>query len=296
MTTPETRAATPDADSGPLAVICGGGTLPFAVASAAAARGRRVVLFPLRGWADPARTAAFPHHWISLGQFGRFLRLARKEGCRDLVWIGSLVRPAISQLRFDLITMRLLPELIKAFRGGDNHLLTSLGRIFEAHGFRLLGAQDVVHDLLLPEGPLTGARPSGRDRADIEQALAIIQAAGPFDVGQAAVVANKHCLAIEGAEGTDQLLERIVAMRASGRVRTPRGVGVLVKAPKPGQDRRFDLPAIGPQTVEGVVRAGLAGIAVAADSTIAAEVEQLAGLAERNGIFVVGIRPDGAFD
>ena len=189
-----------------------------------------------------------------------------------------------------------MPRLIKAFRGGDNHLLSSLGRIFEEHGFRLLGAQDVVQDLLLPEGILTGVRPNARDRADIVRALAIIDAAGPFDIGQAAVVAEQHCLAVEGAEGTDQLLERIAAMRASGRVRAPSGIGVLVKAPKPGQDRRFDLPTIGPQTVEGAVRAGLAGIAVAAGSTIAAEIERLTALADRNGMFVVGIRSDGTFD
>jgi DUF1009 family protein len=255
-----------------------------------------VVLFALRGWADPARVVEFPHHWIALGQFGRFIRLARSEGCRDLVWIGSLVRPAITQIRFDVTTLRLLPRLIGAFRGGDNHLLSSLGRIFEEHGFRLLGAHEVAQDLLLPAGVMTLVQPSDRDRADIVRALAIIDATGAFDIGQAAVVANQHCLAIEGAEGTDQLLERIALMRTSGRVQLAPGVGVLVKAPKPGQDHRFDLPTIGPQTVEGVARAGLAGIAVTAGSTIVAEVERMTALADRSGIFVVGIRGDGTFD
>src|ERR1700683_3120633 len=105
--------------------------------------------------------------------------------------------------------------------------------------------------------------------------MKMIAVLGPFDVGQAAIVANNHVLAVEAAEGTDNVLARIAELRRQGRVTTPPGVGVLVKAPKPGQDRRFDLPAIGPQTVENVGRAGLAGLAVAAGSAIVAEPAQV---------------------
>jgi hypothetical protein len=108
-------------------------------------------------------------------------------------------------------------------------------------------------------------------------------------VGQAVVVAGKHVLAVEAAEGTDQMLARVAEMRANGRVRSAAGSGVLVKAPKPGQDRRFDLPSIGPRTVEGVARAGLAGIAVVAGSTIIAEPAMLAQAADRTNIFVIGM-------
>jgi len=296
MTTLDANASALKTDGGPLAVLCGGGSLPYAVAAAAAARGRRVVLFALRGWADPARVVEFPHHWIALGQFGRFMRLAGSEGCRDLVWIGSLVRPAITQIRFDLTTLALLPRLVGAFRGGDDHLLSSLGRIFEEHGFRLLGAHDVAPQLLVPAGAVARVRPNDTQRADIVRGLAILDATGRFDIGQAVVVADQRCLAVEGAEGTDGLLARVADMRQSGRIRTASGVGVLVKAPKPGQDRRFDLPTIGPQTVEGVARAGLAGIAVIAGSAIIAETERLIALADRSGIFVVGVRGDGTFE
>jgi DUF1009 family protein len=109
-------------------------------------------------------------------------------------------------------------------------------------------------------------------------------------------VADQHCLAVEGAEGTDGLLARIAEMRKSGRIRAGPGTGVLVKAPKPQQDRRFDLPVIGPQTVEGAARAGLAGIAVVAGSAMVAEADRLAALADRTGLFVVGVRNDGTFD
>ncbi|MPZ58498.1 MAG: DUF1009 domain-containing protein [Rhizobiales bacterium] len=285
-----------DPSDRPLAVVCGGGSLPYAVAAAASARGRRVVLFALRGWADAARVSSYSHHWIAIGQLGRFRRLAQREGCRDVVCIGSLVRPSLSQLRLDLEALKLLPRVFAAFRGGDDHLLSAVGRILGEHGFRLLGAHEVAPEILVPEGVLGRVRPGARDRADIARGLTILDAIGRFDIGQAAVIANNHCIAVEGAEGTDQMLDRVAVMRQSGRIRTASGAGVLVKAPKPGQDRRFDLPSIGPVTVAGTTAAGLAGIAVVAGSTVAAEIERLIAEADRGGIFVVGVREDGAFD
>jgi DUF1009 family protein len=119
--------------------------------------------------------------------------------------------------------------------------------------------------------------------------LDYLHATGTFDVGQAVVVAGKHVLAVEAAEGTDQMLTRVGELRASGRVRSPSGRGVLVKAPKRIQDRRFDLPSIGPRTVDGVVRAGLAGIAVVAGETVVAEPARLVEAADGAKIFVVGV-------
>ena len=125
----------------PVAVVCGGGSLPATVADALIAQGRGVVMFPLYGWADPAEVARFRHHWIHIGQLGRFSRLAHGEGCRDLVMIGTLVRPTVRQLRLDFETLRVMPRIIRAYRGGDDHLLSGVGRILEDYGFRLVGAQ-----------------------------------------------------------------------------------------------------------------------------------------------------------
>src|SRR5262249_47204618 len=186
------------------------------------------------------------------------------EGCRDLVFIGTLVRPSLTRLRFDWFTLRALPRVLRAFRGGDDHLLSGIARIFEDHGFRLVGAHEVAPEILIPEGTLGRREPDARDHADMTRALALLAAIGPYDVGQAVVIADGHVLAIEGAEGTDGLLDRVADMRASGRIRSPLRRGVLVKAPKPAQDRRFDLPTIGPATVEGAARAGLAGLVVTA--------------------------------
>ena len=271
-----------------VAIVCGGGGFPLAVANAVERGGRRVVLFPLRGWADPSLIERFPHHWLSLGQLAGCLRRARREGCRDIVFIGNLVRPSIRQLRFDLTTLRLLPRIVRLFRGGDNHLLSGVAQIVEEFGLRLVGAHEVAPEILVPEGTLGRYEPSARDREDIVRGLSLIAAIGPFDLGQAAIVAHNRVLAIEAAEGTDQMLMRVTAMRAERRVSLPAKIGVLVKAPKPQQDRRFDLPSIGTRTVELAAEAGLAGIAVEAAGAITIDLQQLVQAADSHGLFVVG--------
>lgn len=285
------RSSTPAIDAptgGPLGLICGAGTVPFAVADAVRRRGRPVVLFALRGWADAAAVRAYPHHWIALGQFGRFCRLARSERCRDLVLVGGLVRPSLLQLRLDWGTLRQMPLIIRSFRGGDDHLLSGMGRMFEGAGFRMVGAHEAAPEITAPMGALGHLRPAAAVVDDIGRGFALLAAMSAFDVGQAAVIAGRRVLAVEAAEGTDDMLDRVAAMRESGRIALPAGAGVLVKAPKRRQDRRFDLPSIGPDTIARAAHAGLAGIAVIAGATIVAEPQRLIEAADRAGLFVVG--------
>lgn len=276
-----------------IAIICGGGSLPGAVAEAVARRGRRPVLLAIKGWADPQMVKRHPHHWIALGQAGRLFRLARAEHCREAIFIGTLLRPALRQIRLDWQTILMMPRIVRAFAGGDDRLLSGIARLAEEGGLQIVGLKEVAPEILVPEGVLGRHQPSARDLADIARALELIAVLGPFDVGQAAVVAGNHVLAVEAAEGTDNLLARIADLRAKGRVTTARGSGVLVKAPKPGQDRRFDLPAIGPQTVASVAAAGLAGIAVAAGDTMIADAPDVIAAADRAKIFVVGVSTVG---
>ncbi len=278
----------------PLAIICGGGSFPAAVADAVVRGGRRPVMFGIKGWADAAVIERYAHHWISLGQAGRFFRLARAENCREVLFIGTVLRPPLSALRLDWQTIKLMPRVVRFFRGGDDTLLSGVAGVAESGGFRVVGVKDVAPDLFVPEGVLGRHAPSERDRTDIARALSLIAALGPFDVGQAAVVADNHVLAVEAAEGTDNMLMRLAELRKLGRVTSRPGTGVLVKAPKPGQDRRFDLPSIGPRTIENIARAGLAGLAVTAGSTIVAEADQAIAAADRTGIFLVGVREDVA--
>ena len=276
----------------PIGIICGGGSIPLAVARAVRARGREVVLFPLHGFADKA-VERFPHHWVHLGAVGRLLSAMRKAGCKEIVLIGSLVRPRPWHVRFDLTTFFVLAKLAPHFRGGDDRLLKAVAALFEERGFRLVGAHEVAPEILMPAGVAGKVEPGKAEREDVTLGLDLLRTIGPFDVGQAAAVANRHVIAVEAAEGTAGMLARIAELRRSGRLKLPARAGVLVKAPKPGQDRRVDLPAIGPDTVAQARAAGLAGIAVEAGGTIVADTAALVRAADKAGLFVIGVRPSG---
>jgi UDP-2,3-diacylglucosamine hydrolase len=275
--------------SSPVGLIAAGGVMPFAVADSLTARGVDPVLFALKGACDPVGVARFRHHWISVGQIGRAVKLFRAENCRDLVFIGTLVRPALSEIRLDWGTLRVIGRVWAAFRGGDDHLLSGIGRILEQDGFRMVGIKDVAPDLLMPEGCLTRAAPDESAAADIARGRDVLRALSPFDIGQAAVVIDGHVVGVEDIEGTDGLLARVAQLRREGRIRARAARGVLVKAPKSGQDLRFDLPTMGPRTIEGAAAAGLAGIAIVAGNTIIAEPQTMIEAADAAGLFVTGL-------
>jgi DUF1009 family protein len=275
--------------SSPVGLIAAGGVMPFAVADSLIARGLTPVLFALKGACDPVAVERFRHHWISVGQIGRAMKLFRSENCRDLVFIGTLVRPALSEIRLDWGTLRVVGPMLAAFRGGDDHLLSGIGRIFEKDGFRMVGIRDVAPDVLMPEGCLTRALPDDIAAADIAKGRDVLRALSPFDIGQAAIVIDGHVVAVEDIEGTDGLLARVARLRSEGRIRAKAARGVLVKAPKSGQDLRFDLPTVGPRTVEGAVKAGLAGIAIVAGNTIVVEPQGMIEAADAAGLFLTGL-------
>src|SRR3989440_11835176 len=183
--------------SSPVGLIAAGGVMPFAVADSLIARGVNPVLFALKGSCDPVAVQRFRHHWISLGQVGRAVRLFRAENCRELVFIGTLVRPALSEIRLDWGTLRVIGRLWAAFRGGDDHLLSGIGRVLEQDGFRMVGIKDVAPDLLMPEGAITRAAPDASAAADIARGREVLGALGPFDIGQAAIVIDGHVVAVE---------------------------------------------------------------------------------------------------
>ncbi len=270
----------------PVGIVAGAGTLPFAVAEQLAARGLGTVMLALKGACDPVAVARYRHHWVSVGQVGKMLNLFRSEGCRDILFVGAVARPSLSEVRIDWGTLRLVAA---AYRGGDNHLLSGVGRIFEQDGFRMIGVQDAAPDLLMPSGCITRAMPDGATVADIARGQDVLAALGPFDIGQAVIVIDGHVVAVEDIEGTDGLLSRVARLREQGRIRAKAGRGVLVKAPKQGQDLRYDLPAVGSRTVEGAALAGLAGIAVAAGHALVADAQAMIEAADKAGLFVTGL-------
>jgi DUF1009 family protein len=275
--------------SSPIGLIAAGGVMPFAVAESLIARGLDPVLFALKGACDPVRVERFRHHWISVGQVGRAVKLFRSENCRDLVFIGTLVRPALSEIRLDWGTLRVIGRVWAAFRGGDDHLLSGIGRILEQDGFRMVGIRDVAPELLMPEGCITRSVPDQSAAADIARGRDVLRALSSFDIGQAVIVIDGHVVGVEDIEGTDGLLARVAHLRTEGRIRAKAARGVLVKAPKSTQDLRFDLPTIGPRTIEGAGKARLAGVAIVAGNTIVVEPQTMIEAADAAGLFVTGL-------
>lgn len=207
-------------------------------------------------------------------------------GVDRLVFAGRIHRPRLEPQFFDPGTARLVPRVMTAMGRGDDGLLREILAIFEEGGFRVLGAEALVPALVPGDGVLTQAQPSAADRKDAERAAAIVAALGALDVGQGAVVAQGQCLAAEALPGTDAMLDFVAA---TGRRADPKGArGVLFKAPKPGQDRRVDLPALGPATVEKAAAAGLAGIAFEAGGVLMVDRGTLVAEADRLGLFLWG--------
>ncbi len=268
-----------------LGVIACGGAMPITVCEAAAAQGRRVHVVGFSGLADP-RIEAFSHDWVRIGQLGGLLAALKNAGCVDLVIIGTMRRPNIWKSGLDLGFFRHLPTIISMTRtGGDDSLLSRIVRFFEGQGFHVRGAHEIAPSLVAPSGPLGGVSPEEGAREDTARGLELLAALAPFDVGQSAVVARGHVLAVEAAEGTDAMLRRCAELRQWGGRK--RG-GVLVKAPKLGQEMRVDMPVIGPRTVELAAAAGLAGIAVASGKVMIVEQAEMIALADRHGLFVIG--------
>jgi UDP-2,3-diacylglucosamine hydrolase len=271
--------------AGRIGIVAGAGLLPAAIADAARAAGGDPFVLGLAGNADPS-IERFPHAYVHIGQTGRMLSTLRREGCKRLVFIGGLRRPNLFRIRIDTGFLRHLPQLLRLLKGGDDSALRGVARFFEAQGFEIAGAHEIAPQLLAPEGSFSRLLPRVQDLEDIKLGFKVAHGLGVFDIGQAAVVAHGYVLAVEAAEGTDAMLRRCGELNGWGYAARK---GVLVKRPKPGQDRRFDLPGIGPQTVELAAEAGLAGIAVEAGAVLLAEVGELVCKADERGLFLYGV-------
>jgi DUF1009 family protein len=272
----------------PLGIIAGGGPLPGQVAEAARAAGRPVFVAALEGFAEPAVVGGFPHQFFRLGAAGAIRAALKARNCVDVVMIGPVKRPSLLALRPDAEGTKLLARVGRAAFAGDDGLLAAIIKILGEDGFRVVGAHDILSDVLGPEGLLTAKAPDAAAMADVQRGFAVLAALGAADVGQACVVQQGIVLAVEAVEGTDAMLSRVK------NVARPGPGGVLVKIAKPGQDRRADLPALGVATVANAAASGLRGIAFEAGGTILAGRDQMIAAADTAGIFLIGISPKGA--
>ncbi len=271
-----------------LGLVAGGGALPRALAAHCRDTGRPYYVVRLRGFSDPA-LAEHPGGEAGIAEVGRIVRLAREAGCEALCFAGYVRRPDFSSLRPDLRGLAVLPSVISAARNGDDALLRVVMSEFESEGFVVEGAHEVMAALTLPWGPLGRHAPAEAHAADIARAVEVARAIGALDIGQAAVVCDGLVLAVEAQEGADAVLARVAELPQPLRGAPGRPRGVLAKVPKPIQEERIDLPTIGPTTIEGAVRAGLAGVVGVAGKLLLVEREALIAAADAAGWFIVGV-------
>ena len=269
-----------------LGIIAGSDLLPRLIADHCRTEGRPYLVIAFSGTTEPWLDE-HPHEVHEFEKPGRLFAALHREGCRYVVFAGRMARPRLRPWRADGKAAGLIGEVMGLMGCGDDALLSGLARIFEAEGFRVVGADSCLAGLTARPGVLGRHAPTPEARADAARGAEILTALGPFDVGQAVVMAGGRCLGIEAAEGTDALLDRIAALASSSS-----SAGVLVKTAKAGQDRRFDLPAIGPRTVESAARAGLAGIAIEADAVCVIDRPATVRAADAAGLFLWSAGPD----
>jgi UDP-2,3-diacylglucosamine hydrolase len=274
-----------------LGIIAGGGDLPIAVAESVAEAGRPVFVIALRGSADEA-IARFPHEWAGIGEVGRTLKLLRAGGCTEIIMVGRVARPRFSDLKVDAKGLMLLPRVIAAAREGDDALLRALIASFEAEGFRAVGVAEAAPGLIAREGVMGRVAPTDDMNADIALAVKVVRRLGALDIGQAAVVCDGLVLAVEAAEGTDAMIARVAHLPAAIRGTPEKRRGILVKALKPAQDGKTDLPVIGAATVRNAAAAGLAGIAIEAGRSLVIDRKAIVAEADAAGLFVTAFAPD----
>ncbi|MCU0900202.1 MAG: UDP-2,3-diacylglucosamine diphosphatase LpxI [Cypionkella sp.] len=259
-----------------IAIIAGAGALPAAVAGALEAP----LICALDGFAPDALV---PDMVFRVERLVPFLAALEQAGVRDVTFAGAVQRPRLDPALFDAATAQLVPRLMAAMAQGDDATLRAVIDVFEEAGFTVRGTAEIAPGLVPGAGLLCGAV-SAQDEADAQRAASIVQALGAVDVGQGCVVAQGLCLGVEALPGTDALLAGVAALPAS--LRPPGTRGLFFKAPKPGQDRRVDLPTLGPQTVARVAEAGLGGIVWQAGGVICLERDRMVAAARAQGLFL----------
>jgi hypothetical protein len=276
-------------DGGRLAIIAGSGYLPSYIADAARAAGENPAVIVLKNEAD-RDWSDYDHAVLGIGDFAGFEAFFDRHGVHRIVMSGSVARrPEWREIRPTWQSLIKMPGVVRTLlSSGDDTVLQMVIGLLENKGRRVIGAHEIAPDLLATTGPIGQHSPSEEDLRDIRQGARAADALGQLDVGQGAVSVGGRIVALEGAEGTDQMIERVAILRADGKI-SRRRRGVLVKMCKPQQDVRADLPSIGSSTILNAKRAGLAGVAVEAGRALVLDRAAVIAAADEAGLFVCGI-------
>jgi DUF1009 family protein len=265
-----------------LGIIAGGGALPTELVKYCQTIGREFFVLALEGQASSELVKDVPHAWIRLGAAGKAVSILHGEGVKDLILAGSVRRPSFVSLFPDFWTMKFFIKTRAVGLGDDGLLSAIISNLQAQEGFNVVGSDELLPDLLVPVGAIGKLSPDEQAYIDISTGLLAARELGRQDIGQAVVIRDGIIIGREDKKGTDALLKSITPP-LSGEPS-----GVLVKTAKPQQERRADLPTIGPDTLNGVISAGLCGIALEAGSALILNRSAVEDIAGDNGIFVFG--------
>lgn len=258
----------------PIGLIAGSGRLPLLFADAAERAGRKVVAVAHEGETDPALRA---RAWVKVGQLGRIAEVLREAGVTEAVFCGGIRKPRLFDVRPDWLGLKIISRL-RSF--GDDAALRAIAAALEGEGVRIVSPLPLVPGLIARQGPVGKRKLTGEQRADALTGLSAARALGAADIGQTVVVKRGVILAVEAVEGTDACIARGGALAAGA---------VVVKARKPQQDDRFDVPAVGPGTIDACAAAGCSALALEAGATLVLDRAELIEKADRAGIAVEGV-------
>ncbi len=265
-----------------LGIVAGGGKLPQKLLEFCDSKNIETFTFVFEGQEKPEGFATRAHEVSWLGAGGHMIKTFKERGICDLVLIGSIKRPHLKDLRPDLYAAAFLAKLGLRVMGDDN-LLSAIHAELRKEGFTLHGIHELMGELLVPDGVLGKVKPSKAQMVDIAEGLKIAKAIGALDIGQAVIIQDGVVLGVEGAEGTDELIRRCVDYR-----RTNKG-GILVKSCKPQQDRKLDMPTLGPDTLNLCAALGYDGVAVESGAALLVDLEETVEAANQSGLFLIGI-------
>ena len=268
-----------------IGIIAGSGNLPAQLIETCEKNSRDFFIIAFEESFSHEIMAHLPHAIVRLGEVGKALEHLRNAGVKQVVMAGGLKRPSLSSIKPDAAGALLLKKLGKAFFFGDDALLKAVTSFFEEEGFQVIGAEEILGGLLANEGILGKIKPDKSASADILTGMVAAKNLGALDIGQAVIVDSGIVIGTETAEGTDELIERC-KKQTIAKTRT----GVLVKAKKPTQETRVDLPSIGVATIENLYNAGFAGVAIEAGASLLIEKDKLIKKANEYGLFVVGVK------
>jgi len=272
-----------------IAIIAGNGVLPEQAWRELEKRGRSPLVIGILDEIDEAfsKNAAAV---LSFGQLGKLFDLLAKEEISRVIFAGGIrKRPDFKRLKLDMVTVKELPSVLKIAMGGDNSVLGKIATYLEKRDLEVVGIHEVLPELLAEDGNIAGRLPIKIARETARLAFAAAKTIGKLDAGQGAVCEDGRVVALEGAEGTDAMIERVRDLRANGRLSRKPNASVLAKAMKPKQDMRADLPSIGPNTIRQMADAGIKGVVVEAGRSLILDRDKTLALASKAGVFIAGL-------